>query len=199
MKNKKHSIFRMTVCALMAALICIFAPMSVPIGPVPVSLTNLVLYFCIFIIGTGGTVVSYIVYLLLGIVGLPVFSGYAGGIGKVAGPTGGYLVGFIPMIVGMGLSFYFLRKKKLWVNVLGTMGGMIIGTLIAYALGTLWFVIQMKCTVSHALTVCVFPFIPFDLLKMVVANILGRMVRKPLLKAGLISDQSDTVITEGKK
>ena len=184
---KQKNVVMLVTCALMAAIICIFAPMSVPIGPVPISLTNLVLYFCIFIIGTKGTTISFLVYLLLGIVGLPVFSGYAGGIGKLAGPTGGYLVGFIPMVIIMGICFEKIaRQKKLVPSVLITTGGMIVGTLVAYALGTIWFVIQMKCDFGYALTVCVFPFIPFDLLKMVIANILGRAVRKPLLKQQLI-------------
>ena len=183
---KKTSIYNYTAYALIAALICIFAPMSVPIGPIPVSLTNLVLYFAIFIIGTKGTTISYLVYMLIGIVGLPVFSGYAGGIGKVAGPTGGYLVGFIPMIIIMGLAYTNTKNKKASVNITATFIGMIVGTLVAYALGTLWFVFQMDCTWAYALSVCVFPFIPFDLGKMVIANILGRIVRKPLLKQGLI-------------
>lgn len=184
---KKNNIYEMVICAFIAAIICIFAPMSVPIGPIPVSLTNLVLYFAIFILSTRGTTISYIVYLLLGIVGLPVFSGYAGGIAKVAGPTGGYLVGFIPMIVVMGIVYNKIAlKNKLAVNVVITVVGMVAGTLIAYALGTLWFVIEMDCTWEYAMSVCVIPFIPFDLGKIAIANILGRAVRKPLVAQGLI-------------
>jgi len=183
--NKSKTYF-MATCAIMTALLCIAAPNSVPIGPIPVTLTNLILYFAIFILGTKGTTVSYIVYLLLGIVGLPVFSGYAGGIGKVAGPTGGYLVGFIPMIIISGIFFAASKKKGKATCVAITMAGMIIGTAVAYILGTIWFVIQMDCDYAYAFSVCVLPFIPFDLGKMVVANILGHAVRKPLIKQGLI-------------
>ena len=95
--ERKSQIYQLACCALMAALMCIFGPMSVPIGPVPVSLTNLVIYFTVYLIGMKGATVSYLIYMLLGIVGLPVFSGYQGGLAKVAGPTGGYLVGFILM------------------------------------------------------------------------------------------------------
>lgn len=174
----------MATYAVMTALMCIFGPLTVPIGPVPISLTNLILLFSIFILGTKGTTISFIVYLLLGIVGLPVFSGYEGGIGKIAGPTGGYLIGFIPMIILCGIVYSRFRKTKLDIPV--TAAAMVVGTLLAYAFGTVWFVIIAKCDIAYALGICVIPFIPFDIAKIVIANILGRAVRVPLVKQGFI-------------
>lgn len=184
MKNNK--IYNLAKYAVMAALLCLFGPLSVPIGPIPVSLTNLVLYFAIFIIGTKGTMISYSVYLLLGIVGLPVFSGFQGGIGKLAGPTGGYLVGFYLMVLVCGICYEKTIKASNITSIAVTVIGMIAGTAVAYLFGTMWFVHQMEVDWPYALSVCVFPFIPFDLMKIVIANILGRAVRKPLLKAGVI-------------
>lgn len=184
--ERKPMIYELTMYALMAALICIFAPMSVPIGPIPVSLTNLILYFAIFIIGTRGTLISFIVYLLIGMVGLPVFSGYSGGVAKLVGPTGGYLVGFIPMIIIMGICYKTFSDKGKAMDITATMLGMIVGTIVVYALGTVWFVFQMECELGYALSVCVIPFIPFDLGKMVIANILGRRVRKILKAQGMV-------------
>ena len=82
----------LVLTALMTAVICILAPLSIPIpvSPVPVTLTNLVLYIGLFILPWRQLFVSYIVYMLLGLCGLPVFSGFSGGIGKLAGPTGRY-------------------------------------------------------------------------------------------------------------
>lgn len=177
----KSPVYEITVCALFAALMCIFGPMSVPIGLVPISLTNLILYFAVFLLGTRGTLTSYIVYLLLGAVGLPVFSGYAGGIGKLAGPTGGYLIGFIFLVLISG-TFYRIFDGNLFLTALG----MVLGTAVAYAFGTAWFVYQQKCDFDYALGVCVTPFIPFDLAKIVIASILGKAVRIPLMKAGLL-------------
>ena len=184
-KSRKQ-VYMYTTYALMAGLLCIFAPMAVPIGPIPISLTNLVLYIAIFILGTKGTTISFGIYMLLGIVGLPVFSGYAGGVGKLAGPTGGYLVGFFPMIVIMGVIYNLVNGRKLWIDATVTFLGMILGTMVAYAVGTAWFCFQTDCDLMYALGVCVFPFIPFDLAKMVIAGIVGRAVRQPLLKQGLI-------------
>jgi len=92
----------MVLMALFAALTCVLAPLAVPIGPVPISLTNLVIYFSLYVLGWQRATITYIVYLLLGLVGLPVFSGFEGGVGKVAGPTGGYLIGFIFMAIVCG-------------------------------------------------------------------------------------------------
>jgi len=179
--NKKTKIYKLTTCALFAALMCIFGPMSVPIGPIPVSLTNLVIYFAIYLLGTRETLISYLVYLLLGTVGLPVFSGYAGGIGKLVGPTGGYLIGFIFMILISGIVHKVSHKKVIWTSL-----GMVAGTAVAYLFGTAWFVYMMKNEWSYALSVCVYPFIPFDLGKIVVAAILGKAVSAALVKAGIL-------------
>lgn len=170
-----------TTCALFAALMCICGPLSVPIGPVPVSLTNLVIYFAVMILGAKGTLISYVVYLLLGLVGLPVFSGFQGGIGKLAGPTGGYLIGFILMIPICGMIM-----KKCKSNPVITILGFILGTLVAYMFGTAWFVTIMKCDVPYALTLCVWPFIPFDIAKIVIAVLVGKTIRKSLSAAGVL-------------
>ena len=75
----------------MAAVTCILAPLSVPIGPVPISLTNFAIYLSLYLLDWKKGTLSYLIYLLLGLVGLPVFSGFTGGLAKLAGPTGGYI------------------------------------------------------------------------------------------------------------
>lgn len=181
--KKNNKLYMITSYALFTALICIFAPMSVPIGPIPISLTNLILYFAVYIIGYKGTTISYFTYLLLGIIGLPIFSGFVGGPAKVVGPTGGYLVGFIFITIFAGLVFDKTSGK---IRIPLTVVAMLITTAICYLFGTVWFVQQMECDYQYALSVCVFPFIPFDVAKIVIATILGLAVRKPLLKSGYI-------------
>lgn len=178
---KKSAIFNMTSCALMAALMCVLCPVSVPIGPIPISLSILVILLTVFVLGTWRALVSYTVYLLLGAVGMPVFSGFQGGLAKLAGPTGGYLAGFWLMILVAGL---IMEKGKR--NLLITSLGMLVGVAVDYAVGTAWFVFQTESTVAHALDVCVYPFIPFDVAKIVVAVLLGSVVYKGLQKAKLL-------------
>lgn len=105
---KKMSVKTIAVIGVLTAVTCILAPLSIPIGDVPISLTNLVIYFGLYILGTRRETVSYIVYLLIGLVGVPVFSGFTAGPAKMFGPTGGYLIGFIPMAVIAGI---FIEKS----------------------------------------------------------------------------------------
>ena len=178
---KKSTIFNMTSCALMAALMCVLCPVSVPIGPIPISLSILVILLTVYVLGTWRALVSYTVYLLLGAVGMPVFSGFQGGLAKLAGPTGGYLAGFWLMILVAGI---IMEKGKR--NLLVTILGMLVGVAIDYAVGTAWFVFQTESTVVHALDVCVYPFIPFDMAKIVIAVLLGSVVYKGLQRAKLL-------------
>lgn len=178
---KKSTVFNMTSCALMAALMCVLCPVSVPIGPIPISLSILVILLTVYVLGTWRALVSYTVYLLLGAVGMPVFSGFQGGLVKLAGPTGGYLAGFWLMILVAGI---IMEKGKR--NLLVTILGMLVGVAIDYAVGTAWFVFQTESTVVHALDVCVYPFIPFDVAKIVIAVLLGSVVYKGLQRAKLL-------------
>ncbi len=166
--------YAMVVTALMAAVTCILAPLSIPIGPVPISLTNLAIYLSLYLLDWKKGTLSYLIYLLLGFVGLPVFSGFTGGLTKLAGPTGGYIIGFIPMAIIAGIIIDKFNNRGIQLL------GMIVGTVICYVFGTVWFCFQAGYTVSAALAVCVIPFIPADLCKMVIAMIIGPMIRQRL-------------------
>lgn len=173
-EKRKITTQQMALVAIMTALTCILAPFSLPIGPVPISLTNLVIYFSLYLLGWKLGTLSYVIYLLIGLVGVPVFSGFTAGPAKLFGPTGGYLIGFIPMAIIAGIVIDKFSQR--WIQILG----MIVGTAICYAFGTAWFCVQAGYTVSAALAVCVIPFIPADLIKMVIAMIIGPEIRKRL-------------------
>ena len=170
----------MTACALMAALMCVLCPVSIPIGPIPISLSILIIIVTTMVLGTWRALVSYTVYLLLGAVGIPVFSGFQGGLAKLAGPTGGYLVGFF-LIIAIGGMVMELTKG----NLIMTMLAMAVGVAADYVLGTAWFMLQTESTLAHALEVCVYPFIPFDLAKIVVGVLFGKLVKTSLKRVGL--------------
>lgn len=170
--------YTMAVTALMTAVICIVAPLSIPIGPVPISLTNFAIYITLYLLDWKKGTVSYLLYLLIGLVGLPVFSGFTGGIGKLAGPTGGYIIGFIPMAIIAGILIDKYHQR--WIQF----AGMIIGTAVCYAFGTVWFCIQSGTAPVAALSICVFPFIPGDLIKMIITIIIAPKIRKRLDMVG---------------
>lgn len=178
--KQKISNRQMAVIALMTALMCILGPMSIPIGTVPISFTNLAIYITAYLLGAKLGGISYSIYLLIGMAGLPVFSGFSGGPAKLAGPTGGYLIGFLFTAIISGVFIQKGRGKS--ISVLG----MVLGTLVAYIFGTIWFVIQAECTVMYALTVCVFPFLIADGLKIIAASKIGPLIQDALQKAHLL-------------
>ena len=118
---------------------------------------------------------SYILYLLLGICGLPVFSGFSGGIGKLAGPTGGYLAGFIFLILIAGFFMKIFPKKKTL-----TILGMVLGMAATYIFGTLWLAAQMELSFTAALSVGVLPYLLGDAVKIAAASIVGPILQNRL-------------------
>lgn len=180
MRENKLTIKTIALIAVMTAVTCVLAPLSLPIGPVPISLTNLAIYFGLYILDVKKESLSYIVYMLIGLAGLPVFSNFTGGVGKLFGPTGGYIIGFLPMAVIAGI-FIDRTKGKLLPSLLG----MVLGTVICYALGTIWLAYQANMDFKAALFAGVIPFIPGDLIKMVLAAVLGPKIKRQLRKAGI--------------
>ena len=169
MKNQKITTYQMAVTAVMAAVLCVLGPLTVPIGAIPISLANFVI--CL----------SVVIYLAIGLIGVPVFSGYGAGLAKVAGPTGGYLVGYLLLAFIGGL---FIEKSNGQPVVSAV--GLVLGDAACYVLGTAWFVFQMQCDLGYALAVCVYPFIVLDLAKIVVSCIVGALLRKRLVQAGVL-------------
>lgn len=188
MKESGHlSIKNIASMGIITAVICILAPLSIPIGPVPVSLTNLVIFFGIYILGWEKGTISYIVYLLIGLVGVPVFSGFTAGPQKLLGPTGGYLIGFILMAVISGL---FIEKsgRKFILSFIG----MITGMVVCYVLETAWLAFQMHLSIQAALVTGVLPFLLGDLLKMILAALVAPQIYKALQRADLLSARQQT-------
>lgn len=181
-KKGGYSTRQIALVGLMTAVICILGPIAVPLpfSPVPVSLTNLAIFLSLFVLGMKKGTISYVIYLLLGLVGLPVFSAFTGGPGKLLGPTGGYLIGFLFMAVISGI---FIDK---WTNsIVVCVAGMILGSTVCYLFGTVWLSFQGHMSFSAALAAGVLPFLPGDVAKMLIAAIAGRQIRKRLRKAGL--------------
>lgn len=193
---KKTSVYELAACAVMAAVLCVLAPMTVPVGPIPVTLATLVLYLSVYVLRTRSALLSCAIYLLLGAFGLPVFSGWSGGFAKLAGPTGGYLAAYLLLVLISGLfvtksyrlSFPESISPRVKILLSGAFAvlGMLLGTAVLYAFGTAWFMFQTKSTLKYALSVCVLPFIAGDLAKIALAAVVGRLLRAALIKAGLL-------------
>lgn len=184
----KLSVGQIAVIGLMTAVTCVLAPFSVPVGPVPISLTSFAIYLSLYVLGMKEGTLSYLIYLLMGLIGLPVFSGFTSGPQKLLGPTGGYLIGFIPMVILSGLVIDHANETKGKVrSQVICFAGMIFGTIICYILGTAWLAYQANMDWKAALFAGVIPFIPGDLAKMAIAALAGPKIRRQLIQAGLRS------------
>ena len=165
-----------------AALIAICSWISVPMT-VPFTLQTFAVFLSVILLGGKRGTLSVIVYILLGAVGLPVFSGFKGGLGVLLGSTGGYIIGFIASALIMW-AFEAFIGKKLWTYIIS----MILGLLACYAFGTLWFMFvynngnDSPASFAMILGWCVIPFIIPDIVKIVLALLIGqnRQLRKIL-------------------
>ncbi len=159
--------------AMMAAVLCILSPIALPIGPIPVSLSVFAVLLSVYAVGDRrAALFSVVLYILIGLCGMPVFSGYAGGPAKLFGPTGGFIIGYLPMVWIAGFFVDRYKLKKWYMQFLG----MSLGLLACYACGTLWFCALSGSTLWESLCVCVFPFVAFDATKMVAAFFTGNTV-----------------------
>ena len=107
----------MVLTGVFAAVICVFAPFTIPIGAVPISLATFAVYLAAAVLGTKKGTLAVLIYILIGMAGVPVFSGFAGGIGKILGVTGGYIIGYIPCAFAIGVfTERFGGKNGLWYS-----------------------------------------------------------------------------------
>ena len=130
---KRNKIHRMSLIALFSALMCILSPISIPIGSVPITLANLVVFLSVLLLGMKDGTLSCLVYILIGIFGLPVFSNFTSGLGVLLGPTGGYIFGYILICLVSGTFVEKSKNKK--IKLLG----LLLGLLVSYLVGTLWY------------------------------------------------------------
>lgn len=176
----KSNVYPLAMTAVMAAVIAAISPFAIPIGPISITLCTLALYFSPYILGWKRASVATLVYILLGMVGMPVFSKFQGGLGVLMGPTGGYILGYIPMVVLAGLVIKLAPQNRA-LQFLGMIGA----TAVLYAFGTAWYMILSGNDLAFAMKWCVVPFIPLDLVKMAIAMILGPILRERLVKANI--------------
>ena len=165
----------LVLCALFAATTAVLAQAVIPIGLIPVNLAHVSVFLAAGLLGAHYGALSQLVYILIGVAGVPVFSGLRGGLGVLLGPTGGFLLGY--MLSAFVSGFLMARKPTTvkWISL-----AILAGWFFTYAPGVLWFMFQQKTSATAALSACVLPFLPGDALKTVVCVLLLRRLR-PLI------------------
>lgn len=180
----------MVFVALMAAFLCIFSPISIPLPLVPITLQTFAVFVVSALLGWKKGTIAVFLYLLVGLIGMPVFSGWTGGFSSFATPSSGYIIGFLftALITGFFIDSF---SNRLWMYPVAMIGGLA----VCYLFGTIWFLIYMNVwmatpyTLWQALLVCVVPFLIGDAIKIAAATALSYPLRKQLVRSGVLSER----------
>lgn len=183
MTNDQLKLRSMIITALFAAIIGVLAQLTIPLpfSPVPITGQTLAIGLAATILGSRYGTVSVLLYLAIGSVGVPVFAEFSGGFSKLIGPTGGYLVGFIPAAFFMG---WYLEKTKF--TFIHAMIANTIGMFITLIFGTVWLKIAADLSWTAALLGGFTPFIVVGFIKAALASWIGIIVRNRLVSAKLL-------------
>ena len=159
-------------CAMFATITAILAQISIPLpGGVPLTLQTFAVSLAGIILGSKRGFISILVYVLMGCFGIPVFAGFTGGVGIVAGVTGGFIISFPIMAFIIGLVCE-RTDNKIFIFL-----GMVLGSIVNYAIGAVQFAIVANSTLYNAFLVSVLPFILVGLIKALLATIIGSTIK----------------------
>ena len=169
----------MTLCALFAALTAVLSQIVIPIGPVPINLATFAVFLAGALLGAKLGALSLATWAALGVAGVPVFTMMRSGPGTLLGPTGGFIIGYIIAAYLVGL---IVEKTNKGNNVLLYAAAMLAGAAAYFSPGVVWFMFSTGTGLYETLTICVFPFIAGDLMKLAVAATLAKRLRPILNK-----------------
>lgn len=181
MTQERQKLRGMIIASLFAAIIGFFAQITIPLPLVPITGQTLAIGLAATILGTRYGTLSVLLYILLGAVGIPVFSGFSGGFSVLVGPTGGFIVGFIPTAFFIG---WYLEKTA--VKITQAMIANTAGMFITLLFGTVWLKIAANLSWSAAFASGFAPFIAVGLIKAFLASWIGVVVRKRLTTANIL-------------
>lgn len=182
--TNQFPIRKLILTSMFTAIISVMSQIIIPIQPIPFSLSLLAIFLTGALLEPKYAFLSTLAYILLGAFGLPVFAGLRGGIHVLAGMTGGFIMAY-PIMAFITALFYQLSKKirsrstskKIPLIAFATLG-MLFSLFICYLIGTLWFSYVSGTTIIYALSVCVFPFIALDIIKIIIAIGFGAILRR---------------------
>lgn len=174
---KKLTTKDLIVCALMAAVMCVCSMFTIPTGLISITLSVFGVLLSAVILGWKRGIAATAVFILLGAIGLPVFSGMRGGLGILAGPTGGYIWAYIPMALITGLTSDKAEGK---FRIPAVICACFVSAAICDALGAVQYTFVTGTSPAAAFAACFAPFIVLDCIKGLVAALAGIKIRKIL-------------------
>ena len=177
----KSSVFPMILTSLCAAIIAVLAQIIIPLPLIPITGQTLAIGLVVTILGLKHGTYAVLLYILLGAIGLPVFQGFTGGLGILFGPTGGYIIGFIPTALVIG---FYLEKTRLTFT--HALVANILGMLVTLAFGAVWLKYLAELSWTGALFSGVIPFLIVGVIKAILAAWVGVIVRQRLEQANIL-------------
>jgi len=180
MDNKKLSISEMCQIGSFVAIIIVCAQISIPMPyGVPMTLQTFAILLAGMVLGPKKGTIAALVYVLLGAIGVPVFTAFAGGLGIIFGRTGGFILAFPFVALAAGIGG---RRKNIFWLILW----LVIGTIILFIGGMLMFSFVTSSSLMVSFTLVVVPFIPTEIIKIVMVIVLGKVIKKALNRSGII-------------
>ncbi|MDD3173880.1 MAG: biotin transporter BioY [Herbinix sp.] len=178
-KSQKTNTVNLVMTGMFTAIICVMSQISIPTQPIPFTLALFAIFLTGALLPPRYALLSVLTYLLIGAIGIPVFSSFRGGLERLVGPTGGYLAAYPIMAFVTALFYKYFNKYK----VVALAIGMVISLILCYTIGTLWFSHISGNSFYSALFICVFPYVVFDLLKIVLAISVSMVIRRTVYKS----------------
>lgn len=172
---------QMTTSALLASLLAVAAWVTIPLQPVPVTLQVLVVVLAALLLSPLWALAATGIYVLLGAVGAPVFSGGQGGLGVLAGPTGGYILGFL-LAASLGSLVRVVLERSGAHQVLADAAAAGIVVLMIYLTGTSQLALVAHLTPAQAVAAGVLPFVAIDVIKAAIAVVVAQAIRRALAR-----------------
>jgi len=185
---QKSNTYKLVLCALFAALTAVLSQIAIPIGPVPINLATFAVFCAGALLGSRRGAFSLVVWALLGAFGAPVFAMFRGGFEALTGPTGGYIIGYIPaaFLTGLIIEKWNKANRAALYPV-----AMLAGMLTYFTLGTAWFMFSTASDLTRALTLCVIPFLPGEAIKIAAATLIAKRLRPVLNPASITAPPAD--------
>ena len=175
---KRNASVKIVLCGIFVAFTCICAMISIPFGPVPINMAHIAIFISAWILGPSLAFFAQLVYIFVGVLGVPVFSNFSAGLGHILGPTGGFIMAY-PLVAWLsGMIFKVKKLRGTFAIVLG----MLIGWLMEYGIGTVYYCYVTSVGPIAALSVCVVPFIIGDICKSLLIFILCKRLKIQGLK-----------------
>ncbi|MBE6729081.1 MAG: biotin transporter BioY [Ruminococcaceae bacterium] len=178
MKNKM--LYKVCISGIFATIICVLSFVNFPIGAVPVTLATLGIMIAGVVLSPLEAVMATVTYVLIGLIGIPVFSGVSGGIGVLLGPTGGYIWSYPVFALVISLS-NLIRSKTKTLEIVVLFVLCLLGTAFCYFLGVAQYINVCDTNFYTAFVTCVVPFIPIDIIKITAAVFIGKKIKDKII------------------